>query len=72
MCKLLPLFVRIRVIGVSVAGMIVVAKSCEGFVGLPPRDRTGNLGFCGRRSSDTANEEDGTDKASSRLRADSL
>lgn len=37
-----------------------------------PRDRAGNRGFGGRRSSDTACEDDGTDKASSRLRADSL
>lgn len=60
-----------RVIGVSVAGITVVTKSWEGLV-LPLRDRAGNLGLCGRRSSDTANEEDGTDKASSKLRADSL
>lgn len=51
-------------------GKIVVAISWEG-LGLP-RERTGNLGLCGRRSSETAAEEDGTDKASSKLRPDSL
>lgn len=64
------LFALIRVIGVSVEGTAVVAISWAGFE--LPRDRTGNLGLCGRRSSETDNEDDGTDKASSRLRPDSL
>lgn len=60
-----------RVIGVSVAGKTVVANSWAGFA--LPRDRAGNRGFVGSRSSDTAcDDDDGTDKASSRLRADSL
>lgn len=68
---LLPLlFARIRVIGVSVVGATVVAISWAGFE--LPRDRTGNLGLCGRRSSETGSEDDGTDRASSRLRPDSL
>lgn len=56
-----------RVIGVSVEGMIVVEISWAGFE--LPRDLAGNLGLCGRRSSDTACE-DGTD--SSKFRPDSL
>jgi len=55
---------------VSVTGTAVVAISWAGFE--LPRDRTGNLGLCGRRSSETGNEDDGTDRDSSRLRADSL
>lgn len=47
-----------------------MAISWEG-LGLP-RDRAGNLGLCGRRSSETAADEDGIDKASSKLRPDSL
>lgn len=67
----LPLLLaRIRVIGVSVAGTAVVAISWAGFE--LPRDRTGNLGLFGRRSSETGSEDDGTDRASSRLRPDSL
>lgn len=62
---------RTRVIGVSVAGKTVVAiMSWEGLE--LPRARDGNLGLCGRRSSETACEEDGTDKLSSRLRPVSL
>lgn len=58
-------------IGVSVAGIKVVAVNSCGGLALP-RDRAGNLGLCGRRSSEAACEVDGTDKASSKLRPDSL
>lgn len=54
----------------SVVGTTVVAISWAGFE--LPRDRRGNLELCGRRSSETADEDDGTDNASSRLRPDSL